>query len=84
LQRENLPYELKTGQGILYSTQISVKGTKDFDAEQQTTGVLRSNQADIKGKIVEHAFWMQKEGYAEATISRRIRFLKTIANKGAN
>jgi integrase len=27
---------------------------------------------------------MQKEGYAEATITRRIRFLKTISNKGAN
>ena len=27
---------------------------------------------------------MQKEGYAESTITRRIRFLKTISNKGAN
>ena len=53
-------------------------------AEPQTTEVLRRTQADVKGKIVEHAFWMQKEGYAESTITRRIRFLKTIINKGAN
>jgi hypothetical protein len=53
-------------------------------AEQQTTEVLRRTEADVKGKIIEHAFWMQKEGYAEATITRRIRLLKTITNKGAN
>jgi integrase len=34
--------------------------------------------------VQENAFWMQKEGYAEATISRRIRMLTTLANKGAN
>ncbi len=83
--RTNQPNELKTAQGILYSSQICAIEAKNLDAEQQTTGVLRSNnQADIKGKIIEHAFWMQKEGYAEATISRRIRFLKTMMNKGAN
>jgi integrase/predicted RNA-binding Zn-ribbon protein involved in translation (DUF1610 family) len=76
---------LKSANNNFSTTQICVKETKNLDAEQQTTGVLRSNnQADIKGKIVEHAFWMQKEGYAEATISRRIRFLKTMMNKGAN
>ena len=53
-------------------------------AEPQTSEVLLGTQADVKGKIVEHAFWMQKEGYAESTITHRIRFLKTISNKGAN
>ena len=61
-----------------YYSQICVRETKNLDAEQQTTEVLRRTQADIKGKIIEHAFWMQKEGYAESTITRRIRFLKTI------
>jgi len=55
-----------------------------LEAEQQIPEVLRRNQAEVKGKILEHAFWMQKEGYAEATTTRRIRMLKTLTNKGAN
>ena len=52
-------------------------------AEQQTTQVPRRNEIK-RGKIIEHGFWMQKEGYAESTISRRIRLLGTLVNKGAN
>ncbi|MCW3994962.1 MAG: hypothetical protein NWE98_02280 [Candidatus Bathyarchaeota archaeon] len=52
-------------------------------AEQQAIEVLRRNE-EVKGKILEYAFWMQKEGYAETTITRRIRFLKTMTNRGAN
>jgi len=63
--------------------QICVKETKNLEAEQKTTQVPRRNEEN-KGKIVEHAFWMQKEGYAEATITRRIRLLKTMLNKGAD
>jgi integrase len=37
-----------------------------------------------KGQIVEFAWWMQKEGYAEATITRRAKLLKTLVNKGAD
>jgi integrase len=37
-----------------------------------------------KGRIIEHAFWMKKEGYAENTITRRIRLLTTLAKRGAN
>jgi len=39
---------------------------------------------DAKGKIVEHAFWMKKEGYAENTITRRIKLLTTLMKRGAN
>lgn len=40
--------------------------------------------ADIKGKLIEHAFWMKKQGYAEATITRRIRLLSTLTRRGAS
>jgi len=75
---------LKRSDGIMSTRQICVTETKNLAAEPQTTEVLRRNEAEVKGKIIEHAFWMQKEGYAEATITRRIRFLKTLLNKGAN
>jgi len=42
------------------------------------------NEANLKGKIIEHAFWMKKEGYAENTISRRIRLLTTLVKRGAD
>jgi integrase len=75
---------LKSQANIVNTRQICVKETKNLEAEPQTTEVLRRNEAEVKGKIVEHAFWMQKEGYAESTITRRIRLLGTIVNKGAN
>ena len=40
--------------------------------------------ADAKGKIVEHSFWMLKQGYAESTIKGRVKLLKILANRGAN
>ena len=44
----------------------------------------RLNQADLKGKIVDFAFWMKKNGYAENTITRRARILNTLIKRGAN
>ena len=81
--RTKLSNEIKMTDDLVTSCQICVKETKNLVAEQQIE-VLRRTEADVKGKIIEHAFWMQKEGYAESTITRRIRFLKTITNKGAN
>jgi integrase/predicted RNA-binding Zn-ribbon protein involved in translation (DUF1610 family) len=74
---------LKTHNGIVTSSQICVTETKNLEAEQQTNQVPRRNEEN-RGKIVEHGFWMQKEGYAESTISRRIRLLGTLLNKGAD
>ena len=37
-----------------------------------------------KGKLVEYALWMQKQGYAEATITRRIRLFGTLVKRGVN
>jgi hypothetical protein len=74
---------LKSAAPIVANGQICVTETKNLAAEQQTTQVPRRNEEN-RGKIVEHGFWMQKEGYAESTISRRIRLLGTLVNKGAN
>jgi len=40
--------------------------------------------ADAKGKIVEHSFWMLKQGYAESTIKGRAKLLKILVKRGAN
>ena len=43
-----------------------------------------SQTQNCKGRIIEHLFWLQKEGFAENTITRRIRHLTTLAKRGAN
>jgi len=75
---------LKTPSAIVVNGQICVKETKNLEAEQQKTIVPRRNEQESRGKIIEHGFWMQKEGYSESTISRRIRLLGTLVNKGAD
>jgi len=40
--------------------------------------------AEIKGKIIEFAFWMKKNGYAENTITRRARILNMLVKRGAD
>jgi integrase/DNA-directed RNA polymerase subunit RPC12/RpoP len=39
---------------------------------------------EIKGKLVEYAWWMKKEGYSEATIKARTMLLTILAKRGAN
>jgi len=38
----------------------------------------------FKGKILEFAWWMKKQGYAESTITSRVEVLELLAKRGAN
>jgi integrase len=49
-----------------------------------TAGEKTTSQRDLKGKLVEFAFWMQKQGYKESTINTRIIRLETLAKRGAD
>lgn len=40
--------------------------------------------ADAKSKIIEFAWWMKKQGYAEGTILGRTKLLKILVKHGAN
>jgi len=46
-------------------------------------GNLQTTQQDIKGKLVELMFWMQKQGYKESTIQTRITRLEMLVRRGA-
>ncbi len=50
--------------------------------QKQAAGA--TEKADIKGKIVEHAWWMKKEGYAETTIRLNTVVLKVLTERGAD
>ncbi|MEM2968653.1 MAG: tyrosine-type recombinase/integrase [Candidatus Bathyarchaeia archaeon] len=76
---------LKGGGDIDVNCQICVSETKNLAAEQREPGVLRGNSVgDLKGKIIEFAWWMQKEGYAEATMQGRVKLLEVLVRRGAD
>ena len=76
--------DIKSGNGIVSTRQICVTETKNLVAEQQTTEVLRGNTGDIKGKLVEFAWWMKKEGCRDATIFGRSKLLRILHRRGAD
>jgi integrase/DNA-directed RNA polymerase subunit RPC12/RpoP len=61
--------------------------TLEAEIEKRDAGATETSQsqtADIKGKLVEFAWWMKKQGYAESTIVRRVKALEVLWKRGAN
>ena len=76
---------LKSTDDIVDASQICVTETKNLEAEHQPNEVLRRNQTvDIKGKIIEYAWWLKKDGKSEATIIGRTKLLQVLNKRGAN
>lgn len=61
---------------------VEVESRNQERAAGATT--TKQTQADIKGKIIEYAWWLKKEGYAESTITVNTMILKVLSTKGAN
>jgi len=51
---------------------------------KRAAGATTLSDAEIKGKLVEHTFWLLREGYKETTAIHRGRLLKTLMKRGAN
>ncbi len=82
--RNGLSNEIKMASDLVSSQQIRVEETKNLPAEPKTLEVLRGNTGDIKGKLVEFAWWMKKEGNREATIFGRSKLIRILHLRGAN
>jgi integrase len=52
--------------------------------QKQAAGATKPDPATMKGKILEFAWWMKKEGYALTTIEGRVKLLKVLVKRGAN
>jgi integrase len=63
------------------------RGAKNLETETQierpSVGGTQTQQ-DIKGKLVEYAFYMQKQGYSEATIKLNMTALKVLTVRSAD
>jgi integrase len=58
--------------------------TVETQNSEKAAEATTSDQATIKGKLVELAFWMNKEGFREATIKGRTAIIRRLANLGAD
>jgi len=75
-----------------YDRQVCVteaEGTKNLAevesrTEKRAAGATKPDQTTIKSKILEYAWWMKKNGYAESTITGRIKLLRILLKRGAN
>ena len=47
-------------------------------------GATLPTEATVKGKLVEFSGWMNKQGYAKASIRGYLSCLRTLWNRGAN
>ena len=51
--------------------------------QEQAAGATQTN-ADTKSKLLEFAWWMKKQGYADQTILGRTQLIKILTDRGAN
>jgi len=56
----------------------------DAATETKTVAGEYSTQLKVDSKILEHAWWLQKNGRSETTIESRVKLLKTLVKRGAN
>jgi len=88
IQRQALSYD----HAIRFSRQVCVSQTKaminlaevESRIQEQAAGATDKTSENMKGKVVEYAWWLQKEGYREATIFGRSQLLKILVKRGAN
>jgi len=52
--------------------------------QERAAGATKVTEADLKGKIIEYAWWMKKRGYSPYTIKCNTAVLMILAKRGAN
>jgi len=64
------------------------KGAKNLvkvePTNQMAAGATMPTEATVKGKLVEFSWWMNKQGYAKASIRGYLSCLRTLWSRGAN
>ena len=54
--------------------------TRQMDAQREGT----TQTLDAKGKILEYAWWLKKNGKSDSTIEGRTKLLRILVKRGAN
>ena len=77
---------------IAYNRQVCVAETQgaknlaevESRTEKRAAGATKPSTADVKGKIVEYAWWMKKQGYKDVTIKGRTGIIKNLVKRRAD
>jgi len=78
---------------LIFSRQVCVslaRDAKNLAEEESLTkkraagATAKQTNAEVKGKLVEYAWWMNKQGYAKETIRGYLSCLRTLIDRGAN
>jgi len=75
--------DIKSTDNIVTTRQICVTETKNLVAEQQIEVLRRNETGDVKGKIIEYAWWLKKDGKSDSTILGRTKILSVLTKRGA-
>jgi integrase len=88
LSQTNFKRQINRSTTQHYTNQICVLKAKNLEPQTDTKSVAGEtppqDALDIKGKIMEYAWWLKKDGKADATIVGRTKLLQTLARRGAN
>jgi hypothetical protein len=63
---------------------VEVEGAEEKSGLNAGATEQTTQQADVKGKIIEYCFHMQKQGYSEATVRLHRTALKVLVERGSN
>ena len=75
---------LNRPQALHFSNQICALEAKNLETQAEIKTVAGVSPQDIKGKILEYAWWLKKDGKSEATIEGRVKLLQVLFKRGAN
>ena len=78
--RSNLPSTRQVCDCLTEASKNLTEVARQEQAQREST----LQKADIKGKIIEYVWWLQKEGYSRATIRGRAKLLTILAKRGAD
>jgi len=87
--QENRDWQINTPTLIVSKRQVcdlieESKNLAEVARQETPTREGTLDTANVKGKIINYAWFMQKEGYSEATILGRTKLLKILAKRGAD
>ena len=90
--QKNPPLSLKTWSDLSYGCQVGACRQSEAKnlvkvetrTEKRAAGATKPSKADMRGKIIEHAWWLKKQGYRESTIRMRTNYLQILTKRGAN
>ena len=79
------PSSKSSSRQICVSPERKAKNLVEVETQQKrSVGDTKLNLENLRGKIVDYAWWMKKEGYRDSTINVRTRYLQQLIRLGVN